>query len=340
MTKKGTIRYICATNIRELCLFGLILLLAFGVNVRSGGSFLTAGNLNAMFVDIAILTILTMGMMSVIITGGIDLSVGSTMALAGMVSTSILRDSIHAQGIGIHPIWVILIAICVGLLAGLVNGILITVLNVMPIITTLGTMSIFRGITHLVSDGRWVLQQDMTTEFLAVATENRLLGINNLIWIALVVFVINFYFLGYSRTGRKIYAIGNSEESAAISGINTKRITALTYIVTGGMAGLAGVLFVARFAAAQSETALGYELFVIAACVLGGVSIAGGTGKVHGAVLGAILFGMLNNALPMLRISPFWQEAIRGLIILGSILINALVVRRANRKVIERRVAA
>lgn len=334
------VKRIVSQNIRELCLLAVIVVLAFAVNIRSGGNFLTPKNMSDMFVETSILAILTMGMMSVIITGGIDLSVGSTMALAGMVGTSVLRDSMNEAGQGISPILIIALAIGIGMLAGLINGILISRFHVLPIIATLGTMNIYRGITYLVSGGSWVLQQNMTTSFMAVATGNKLLGINNLIWIALLVFAVNYYFLGYARTGRNIYAVGNSLESAAVSGISTKRVISLTYVIAGAMAGLAGILYVCKYAASQGETATGYELNVIASCVLGGVSIAGGSGKVHGAILGAILFGMLNNALPLLKISPFWQEAIRGSIILVSILVNAIVSRRSARKALERRAIA
>lgn len=335
----GGVKRIISQNVRESCLLAVIFVLAVAVNIRSGGNFLTARNLSDMFVETSILAILTMGMMSVIITGGIDLSVGSTMALAGMVGTSVLRDSMNEAGQGISPILIIALAVGIGMLAGLLNGILISWFHVLPIIATLGTMNIYRGVTYLVSGGSWVLQQNMTTSFMAVAT-GKLLGINNLIWIALVVFAVNFYFLGYARTGRKIYAVGNSLESAAVSGINTKRTITLTYVIAGAMAGLAGILYVCKYAASQGETATGYELNVIASCVLGGVSVSGGSGKVHGAILGAILFGMLNNALPLLKISPFWQEAIRGLIILASIVVNAIVSRRSTRKVLERRAIA
>jgi len=197
-------------------------------------------------------------------------------------------------------------------------------------------MSIYRGITYLVSGSSWVLQQNMTTAFRSVATGN-IMGVNNLIWIALLVFAVTFYFLEYSRTGRKIYAVGNSEESASVSGINAKSVKMLTYVINGALSGLAGILFVCRFAAAQGESATGYELNAIAACVLGGVSISGGAGKAHGALMGAILFAMLNNALPRLQISPFWQEALRGLIILISILIGALISRHSIKKALERR---
>lgn len=333
------LKRILTQNVRELCLLGVIAVLAVFVNIRSGGIFLTPKNISDMFMETSILVIATMGMMLVIITGGIDLSAGSTMALAGMVGTSVLKNSMNASGGGLPPILVVALAVGIGALAGFFNGVLISRLNVLPIIATLGTMNIYRGVTYLVSGGSWVLQQNMTVSFMAVAT-GKVLGISNLIWIAIIVFAANYYFMNYARMGRRIYAIGNSEESAAVSGINTKLVKTLAYTIMGAAAGLAGILYVCKYAASQGETATGYEMNVIASCVLGGVSIAGGTGKVHGAILGAILLGMLNNALPLLRISPFWQEAIRGLIILFSIIVNALVSERSARKALERRAIA
>jgi rhamnose transport system permease protein len=332
----NAVKRLLSQNIHEICLFGVIILLAFFINIRSGGNFLTARNISDMLVEISILAIPTMGMMAVIIAGGIDLSVGSTMALAGMVGTTVLKNSLMPDGSGLHPAIIIALAVCVGAACGTINGLVVSRLNVLPIITTLGTMSIYRGITYLVSGGSWVLQQNMTTGFMAVATGN-IMGINNIIWFAVLIFIVNFYFLGYTRTGRKIYAVGNSEESASVSGINTKSVKLLSYVINGALSGLAGILFVCRFAAAQGETATGYELNVIAACVLGGVNIAGGAGKAHGALMGAILFGMLNNALPRLKISPFWQEFLRGLIILISILISAWISRHSIKKALERR---
>ncbi len=331
---KNSLKRFFSHNIRELSVFFVLILLVIFVNIRSNGNFLTPKNINDMFVESSVLIILTMGMMMVIITGGIDLSVGATMALAGMVSTSVLKNNMN-----LSPILIILIAIIVGLCAGAINGLLISVFNILPIIATLGTMNAYRGLTYLISDGSWVLQQDMSKEFMAIAT-GRTLGLNNLVIIAILVIIITYYFLAHTRTGRQIYAVGNSEESAAVSGINTKLTKLMSYTILGGLAGLAGVLYVCKYAAAQGETATGYELNVIAACVLGGVSIAGGMGKVYGAVLGAVLLGLLNNALPLLQISPFWQEALRGFIILASILVNAFISRKVAKKALERRALA
>lgn len=322
---------IISANIREIGLIFVIMLISLLVQFRSGGSFLTAENINDILVETAVLAILSVGMMMVIITGGIDLSIGATMALAGMVGTTALKNNSN-----LSPLAVILIAVLVGAACGLVVGFLVARLNILPIIATLGMMNVYRGVTYLVSNGGWILQKDMTKAFMGVAT-GRFLGINNLVWIAIFVYLLGYYFMNYSRKGRQIYAVGNSMESARVSGIKTKNVLMMVYTLMGMIAGLAGILYVCKYAASQGETATGYEMNVIAACVLGGVSISGGVGKVQGVLLGALLFGVLNNALPLMHVSPFLQEGLKGLIILLSIIINAVIQRRVIRKSLERR---
>lgn len=327
----GGIKKFFSSNIREIGLIFVIIIISVFVQYRSGGHFLTFENISDMITETAVLAILSVGMMMVIITGGIDLSIGAVMALAGMVGTTFLKHNIDA-----NPLTIIIIAIGVGTACGLVTGFLVSRLRILPIIATLGMMNIYRGTTYLVSSGGWVLQKDMSIAFMSVAT-GKIFGINNLIWIAIIVYIIGYFFLNYNRIGRRIFAVGNSPESAIVSGINNKRILTLVYTVMGAIAGLAGILYVCKYAAAQGETATGYEMNVIAACVLGGVSISGGTGKVQGVLLGALLFGILNNAMPLIHISPFWQEAIRGLIILLSVIINAVVQRNVQRTALQRR---
>lgn len=324
-------RNILYTNIREIGLIAVIILLSFFVQYRSGGSFITAENINDILVETAVLAIVSVGMMMVIITGGIDLSIGATMALAGMIATTVLKNNKS-----LNPLVIIIIALLVGTICGLINGLLVARLNVLPIIATLGMMNVYRGVTYLVSRGSWVLQGDMTKEFMGVAT-NRFLGINNLIWITIIIYCIAYWFMNYSRKGRQIYAVGNSMESAEVSGIKTKSVLVMVYTLMGLIAGLGGVLYVCKYAASQGETATGYEMNVIAACVLGGVSITGGVGRVQGVLLGALLFGVLNNALPLMHISPFFQEALKGIIILLSIIFNAVIQRRVTKKSLERR---
>ncbi len=318
-------------NVREISLIAVIAAICGFVQYRSGGVFFTPENISDLFTETAILAILAVGMMMVIITGGIDLSIGSVMALAGMIGTTILKNNKQ-----LHPVLIIGIAVIVGLVCGLVNGTLVSKLGILPIIATLGMMNVYRGITYLVADGSWILQGDMTPEFLSLATGN-VWGINNLVLIAAVIYIVGFFFLNYMRSGRRIYAVGNSEESARVSGIKTSRVLIYTYAIMGAVAGLAGILYVCKFAAAQGETAVGYEMNVIAACVLGGVSVSGGTGKIQGVLLGALLLGILNNAMPLIQVSTFWQEAIRGLIILLSIIANALIQRNVRMKALRRR---
>lgn len=176
----------------------------------------------------------------------------------------------------------------------------------------------------------------MTPEFLSIST-GTFLGINYMVWIAAVIVLFGFVFMGHTAFGRHIYAVGNSETNAKITGINTERTKWIAYMISGMIAGLAGLLWVCKYACAQGTTATGFELNVIASVVLGGVSITGGFGSVTGVLLGSLLFGMLSNILPLIQVSSFWQRAIRGSVILISVIINALINRRAARKALERR---
>jgi len=161
--------------------------------------------------------------------------------------------------------------------------------------------------------------------------------VSNPIIIAVIINLVFFYFINHMRTGRQIYAVGSNPEAADISGIPRRRIVWTVYALMGALSGLGGVIWVAKFASAQSDTATGFELSVIAATVLGGVSIAGGSGKVSGLILGTILLGILNNALPLIDVSPFWQQAIQGIVILAAVLTNVIVKRNNQRFALRRR---
>ncbi|MBQ2670532.1 MAG: ABC transporter permease [Clostridia bacterium] len=320
-----------SANIREISLVIVMIALSVFIQWRSGGNFLTMENISDMLAETAVLAICAVGMMLVIVTGGIDLSIGAVMALGAMVGSTVLKNNPSMPNIVI-----VLIAIGVGLVCGLVNGTLVAKLKILPIIATLGMMNIFRGMTYLVANGSWVKQEEMGKDFLSLATGN-VLGINNLILIAIVVYIAAAFFMTKTRTGRKVYAVGNSEESARVSGIKTDRTLIMVYTILGAIAGLGGILYVCKYGVAQGETCVGYEMNVSAACVLGGVSVNGGTGRVPGVLFGAILLGMLNNAMPLIHISSFWQEAIRGLIILLSIIANSLIQRNVEMKALRRR---
>lgn len=316
----------------EFVLVALILVVGTLVQIRTGGSFLSASNLNEMMRETSMLMIVSIGMMMVIVTGGTDLSVGSVMGLAGMISVLALRDNPQ-----IPVVCVFAIGIGVGLICGIITGFVVAKLRIAPLIGSLGTCDIFRGVIYLFSKGQWVSQVDMTEEFLAIST-NRFLGINYMVWVAIVVGVFGIVFMGHTRFGRSLYAIGSNPASAKISGIKTERNQWIAYILSGMIAGLAGVLWVCKYACAQGTTATGYEMNVIASVVLGGVSITGGAGSVFGVLLGSLLFGILSNILPLIQVSSFWQRAIRGAVILISVVINAIVLRRASYKALKRRV--
>lgn len=315
---------------REVGLFAFIVVICILVQIRNH-NFLTLTNIRDLLANTAILGILAVGMMMVILTRGIDLSIGATIALAGMVSALTVKAIPSFP-----PILSILEGMLVGLGVGAIVGVTVARFNVLPIIATLGFMNVFRGLTYLISGGAWVSSYQMSAGFQRIATGS-LLGVGNLIIFAVVIYVAYAYFIRHTKTGRQIYAVGSNPEAADVSGLPRRRVVWLVYAVMGTLAGFAGVLWVAKFASAQSDTATGYELSVIAATVLGGVSINGGSGTVSGLILGTILLGILNNALPLINVSPFAQQFIQGVVILAAVLTNVLVKRNSDRMALRKR---
>ena len=318
------------SNFRELGLVFFIIIVSIAVQIRNH-EFLTLGNMGNLLTNTAILGILSVGMMLVLLTGGIDLSIGAIIAFSGMVT---------AMTVKAHPDSSIAVLIIegsiIGAAFGLVTGILVARYSILPIIASLGMMNVIRGATYLVSGGAWVSAYQMPASFKRLATD-RILGINNLIVIAVVVFMVFYLFINHTRTGRRIYAVGSNREAADIIGLPSVRIITLVYVLMGFLSGLAGVLWVSKFASAQGDTATGYEMNVIASCVLGGVSVSGGRGRVAGLVLGVMLFGILANALPLINVSPFWQQAIQGFVILAAIITNVMIKRNNDRANLRRR---
>lgn len=318
------------SKFRELGLLIFILLLSVLIQFRNP-RFLTIENINDLVTNTAILSILALGMMVVLITRGIDLSIGAVIAISGMITAQII--SAHQN---LNPIIAVLLGTAIGIVCGIITGFLVSKIGLMPIIASLAMMNIFRGLTYTISGGKWVSSYQMSKSFVGIAT-GRILGINTLIFIAIMIYLVFYYFINHTRTGRQIYAVGSNPDSAKVSGINQTKILMLVYTIMGGLSGLSGVLWVSKYASAQGDTASGYELTVIAACILGGVSIAGGAGKISGVILGSILLGVLNNALPLLNVSPFWQSSIQGAIILVAVVVNTLVKRGVDRNNLLRR---
>ncbi|MDR1904285.1 MAG: ABC transporter permease [Treponema sp.] len=319
-----------AERFREVGLVVFIIIISVIIQFRNR-EFLTALNIRNLLTNTAILGILSVGMMMVLITGGIDLSIGATMAFSGMVTA--LTVNAYPE---LPPLFLVLEGTFIGAAAGAVIGLLIARFSILPIIATLGLMNVIRGLTYMVSGGQWVSAYQMSTGFKNLATGS-FLGINNLIITAVLIYIVFYYFINFTQTGRRIYAVGSNPEAAGIIGLPKKRIIWMVYVFMGALAGLGGVLWVAKFASAQGDTAAGYEMNVIAACVLGGVSVSGGRGKVSGLILGVILFGILANALPLINVSPFWQQAIQGVVILAAIITNLFIKRNNDRTVLRRR---
>jgi rhamnose transport system permease protein len=237
----------------------------------------------------------------------------------------------HVPGLPLPLI--VLAAVAVGLALGLVNGWLIGYLELPPIVVTLGTMSVYRGAVFVLSGGAWVSAHQMPAAFIAFPLD-RLLGLPHLVWIAAATLALMAWIARSTRFGRDLYAIGNAPQCAGYIGIPSHKRLLWTYALSGGVAGLCGYLWVARYAVAYTEIAYGFEFTVIAACVIGGVSIGGGVGTVLGATLGALFLTVIGNALPVLQVSPFWQSALTGLVILVAVLINARGAGRRSRQIL------
>jgi rhamnose transport system permease protein len=194
-------------------------------------------------------------------------------------------------------------------------------------------MSVYRGLVFVLSGGAWVSSHQMPEAFIAFPLE-KFLGVTHLVWIAALAVVVAWYLAGHSRFGRDLYAVGNAPSSARYVGIPMAKRLLWTYGLSGLVAGVCGYLWVARYAVAYTEIAYGFEFTVIAACVIGGINIAGGTGSVAGAVLGALFLAVIGNALPVVKVSPFWQSALTGAVILIAVLINARDRKKEGRQIL------
>lgn len=314
---------------RELWLGLAILAMLVLINLRAPG-FAAPENLASIFNDTSILMILALGQMVVILTRSIDLSIAANVALSGMVLA--LINSTYPM----VPVPLLIVAApLLGLAFGAINGFLVWKLDIPSIVVTLGTLTIYRGLTFLIAGGQWVNADEMTPDFIAI-TRMSLLGLPLLSWFAIVTAIGFYIFMTRTGPGRSIYAIGVNPTASVYAGINVGRTKFMAFCISGLVAGLCGYLWVSKFVIASSETAIGYELQVIAACVIGGVSIAGGIGTVGSALLGAIFLGVIGRALPVINISPFWQMAISGAAIILAVVLNARGERKKGRIILKR----
>jgi rhamnose transport system permease protein len=308
---------------REAGISIFILLLGFVVTLRAP-SFLTADNFNNILLNISILAIVALAQTMVIITHGIDLSVSAVIGLVAMMVAFVVK-----QNPEMPVIFSILLGMALGSVLGSFNGLIISRGNVPPIIATLGTLSIYRGLVFFYSQGTWINSFELPRNF-KMLSKGTPLGIPNIVIIAILVALVVYYFLNHTRTGRDIYAVGTNPDAALFAGIRKERIIFLVYVLSGLLAGLAAVLWVSRFESAQTNTGSGFELQTVAAAVVGGVSISGGVGTVPGVLLGALLLGVIQNSLTLIRISPFWQLAAQGLLILIAVISDKWILNRVE----------
>lgn len=307
------------------CAIGVLLAL---IASRFAG-FIAPANLINVFNDTAPLIILALGQMVVILTRCIDLSVAANLALTGMVVAMI---NVAFPGLPIP--FILVIAVCLGAIMGAINGLLVWKLAIPPIVVTLGTMTIYRGLIFLISDGKWVNSHEMSAAFTGFPRAE-FLSLPVLSWAAIITVVMFGVMMARTPLGRAIFAVGGNPHAAVYTGINVGKTQFTAFVISGALAGLTGYLWVARYAVAYVDIAGGFELEVVAACVIGGISIAGGIGSVGGAVLGAIFLGVVKNALPVVNISPFWQLAISGSAILIAVAFNAQSGRKKGRIILK-----
>ncbi|MEL2240797.1 ABC transporter permease [Leclercia adecarboxylata] len=313
---------------REALLAAVIVLMVIAIGTRVP-SFIAPGNLVEMFNDTSILVILALGQMMVLLTKGIDLSMAANLALTGMIVALINFNYPEV------PVWVLLIlATALGLLMGVINGLLVWKMGIPAIVVTLGTMSIYRGIIFLLSGGGWVNSNQMGADFLGLPRAS-VLGLPVLSWCAIAALLLVGYFLRYSRTGRALYTAGGNATAAYYTGINAGKMQFVSFCLSGALAGFCGYLWISRFAVAYVDVANGFELQVVAACVIGGISTMGGTGRVLGCLCGALFLGVINNALPVIGVSPFWQMAISGTVIVIAVLLNERGNKRKGRLILR-----
>jgi rhamnose transport system permease protein len=284
----------------------------------------------------AVTMVMALGMLCVMLVGGIDISIMSTLALSGMSIGMLLKYNRIPDIPFLGALLVFIISLAIGTTCGFFVGLVISRAAVPPIIATMGFMYIYRAMGYLVSHGGEWAGAAALGSFKNFAT-TKFLNLSLVIWIIIICYVVFFFFMKWTTLGRKIYAVGSNAEAAEVSGINVKNIKLLVYVIMGFLAGLGGALQVSVYASAMPDMATGVEMDVIAACVIGGVSMSGGRGSVIGALLGALIMAMIPKALPLLHIDALWQNMIKGVMILAVVVINVILQRVANRNALARR---
>lgn len=333
--KSATQRTISTVLTSRESAIALVLILVVAAATLNTNSFLfSKDSWRDLLLAPSIVLLLAVGQAVVIITRNIDLSVGSTLAL-----TAYLTGRLFVDNPGIPIIVVFLIGIAVGAVLGLINGLLVALGKVPALVITLGTMYIYRGVVLEWAGSNRINASDMPRDFLSLGTKT-ILTIPVLTIIAVAVLVGVGYYLRTARGGRELYAIGSDPDAAHLYGLPVRRRVIGAFVLGGALAGLAGVVYAARYGTISSGAGTGIELEAIGAAVIGGVAIFGGSGTVWGAAIGAWLLITINRALPILGVQDFWQQAVVGALIIGAIVLDRVLSVRRSRKLIEARDAS
>ena len=292
-------------------------------------NFITSDNFFNVLRQTSVNLCVSVGMTLVILTGGIDLSVGSVLAFSGAIAAGMAHQGFDLTSLNTYvgfTFWgCCLAALFVGAIFGAFNGLLVTRFKVPPFVATLGVMTIARGLTMLYTGGFPITNLGEGFQFIGTGW---LLGVPMPVWIAVFIILIFYFFMRETLTGRYIYAIGGNKRAALLSGIKVDKVILLVYTLAGILSAVAGILVTSRLDSAQPNAGSGYELDAIAAVVIGGASLSGGRGSILGTVVGALIIGVLNNGLVLLDVSPFWQQIIKGFVILMAVIID----RYSNKK--------
>ncbi|GAB4575679.1 MAG: sugar ABC transporter permease [Anaerolineae bacterium] len=303
---------------RELTIL-VIIIITMIVMSNLNQYFLTPSNFRAMAIGFAPTAIIAVGMAVLLVSGGFDLSVGAVLALSGTVVAKLMLAGLS------QPLAILAVLIMGGFI-GLINGLLVTKVGVNPLVATLGTLSVARGISLVLTEGYSVI--GLPTSFGAVGSES-LFGVPYMVVIMLVIVLVGDLMLRHTRFFRQVYYIGSNETSARLSGIPVDRVKIFTYMLTAVLSALSGVLLASRLMAGTPTAASGMELQVLAASVIGGASLTGGEGSVLGAFLGVVFVGMISNAMTMLAVSIYWQQVVTGVILIAAVAIDMLIRRRS-----------
>lgn len=282
-------------------------------------SFMSFANISNILRQISVVGIATVGMTMIIITGGIDLSIGSVVAL-----TSVILAKLLVGGMGILP--AILITIVAGAVLGMINAILINKMNIPPLIATLGTIIIYRGLAYITTGGLSVYG---FPESFRVIGQGYVTGIPVPVLIQVVVYIFGFYILYKTPMGRYIYGIGSNESASYLSGVNVDKVKYFVYTVSGMLGAIAGVVTLSRINSGLPNTATGFELDVVTAVVLGGISVKGGEGHLAGSIIGCLIIGVLSNGMILLGIEEYYQMLVKGIVLIGAVGIDINMRRNA-----------